>query len=140
MIGRRHTALAAYEDEFLKRLGGMVSIIELPEGRGKETQRKQQEEKHILNRVGDDFVLFDEQGCPVSSMDWAQRLAQLPGGGCLDFVVGGASGVSDGVRKRAGACWSLSRLTLPHQLVRVLVLEQTYRAVMIHRGHPYHRP
>ncbi len=54
-------------------------------------------------------------------------------------MIGGAGGVTEGVRSQAAQCWSLSRLTLPHQLVRPLVLEQCYRAFTILHGHPYHR-
>ena len=55
------------------------------------------------------------------------------------LLVGGAEGLDDSVRERADACWSLSRLTLPHQLVRILVAEQVYRAWSLNQNHPYHR-
>jgi len=74
-----------------------------------------------------------------TSMQWADYLGRLHGDARQDFVVGGADGVSDTVRASAGSCWSLSTLTLPHQLVRAMVLEQLYRAITIIQGHPYHR-
>jgi len=134
--------LAAYEDEFRKRLGGFaeMQVTELPEGRGKQiSQRRQEEGRHILQKAAKGFILFDERGRMHDSHGWASRLQQLPGDGCLDFVIGGAGGISDEVRAAAGDCWSLSKLTLPHQLVRVMVLEQLYRAFTILKGHPYHR-
>ena len=117
-----------------------ASVIELPEGRGKQSpQRKQEEAQHILGRAEKGFVLFDERGKQLGSKDWAAYLEHLPQNARQDFVIGGADGVDDSVRKAAGCCWSLSALTLPHQLARVLVLEQLYRGFSILKGHPYHR-
>lgn len=72
-------------------------------------------------------------------MEWAGYLRGLAGNAEQVFVIGGADGVADEVRQQAAACWSLSTLTLPHQLARALVLEQLYRACTILQGHPYHR-
>ena len=142
VVGRGARELADFESRFSERLRGMAGcqVLELPEGRGKQVaQRRQQEAKHILAQAGKGFVLFDERGQACSSMEWADFFRSLPGDGRLDFVIGGADGVADEVRREAGVCWSLSRLTLPHQLARVLVLEQLYRACTILQGHPYHR-
>ena len=143
VVGRGARELAAFEGRYLKRMQAWadVDVLELPEGRGRQVmQRRQEEERHILRQAAKGFVLFDEHGKSLSSMEWADALKQLPADGRLDFVVGGADGVSDAVRRHAGRCWSLSTLTLPHQLVRLLVLEQLYRAFTIMHGHPYHRP
>lgn len=142
VVGRGARDLAAFEGQYLKRMQpwANVDVLELPEGRGRQVaQRRQEEERHILRQAAKGFVLFDERGKALSSMEWADALKRLPADGRLDFVVGGADGVSDAVRRHAGCCWSLSALTLPHQLVRLLVLEQLYRAFTIMRGHPYHR-
>jgi len=142
VVGRGGRELADFESRFLQRLkaNAQFQIVELPEGRGKQvSQRKQEEEKHILAEAGKDFVLFDERGKALSSMDWAGHLRGLSGDASLDFVIGGADGVSDGVCRAAAHCWSLSALTLPHQLARAMVLEQLYRAFTILQGHPYHR-
>jgi len=141
-VGKGRTDLAACEADYLRRLRPFaeLSIVELPEGRGRHAaQVRQQEARAILQQAADGFVLFDERGRTLSSQDWADAFSRLAGNARLDFVIGGASGVDETVRRRAGQCWSLSRLTLPHQLVRVLVLEQCYRAFTILRGHPYHR-
>ena len=141
-VGRGGSDLASFESEFLKRLQGFadVQVVELPEGRAKQlSQRKQEEEKHIQKKVLPGYVLFDERGMSLSSIQWADHLRTLPGDAALDFVIGGAAGVSDDIRVQAGRCWSLSKLTLPHQLVRAMVLEQLYRAFTIIQGHPYHR-
>lgn len=142
VVGRGASELAAYETQFHKRLKSLASfvVVELPEGRAKQlNQRRQEEAKHILNAATPGFVLFDERGKSLSSKKWAEYLERLPGNAELDFVIGGASGVSDEVRDAAGAIWSLSPMTLPHQLVRVMVCEQIYRAFTIMQGHPYHR-
>jgi len=142
VVGRMVPELAEYEARFCKRLSGTCSlqVIELPEGRSKQlAQRRQEEEKHILKSVKENFILFDERGKSLPSTQWASYLQQLPGNAEQDFVIGGASGVSDEVRSKAGRVWSLSMLTLPHQLARVMVVEQLYRAWSITQGHPYHR-
>jgi len=142
VVGRGGSELAAFESRFVERLKSFAhcQVIELPEGRGKQvSQRKQEEARHILKQAQAGFILFDERGALHTSMQWADYLGRLNGDARQDFVVGGADGVSDAVRAGAGVCWSLSTLTLPHQLVRAMVLEQLYRAMTIIQSHPYHR-
>ncbi|MBL4775134.1 MAG: 23S rRNA (pseudouridine(1915)-N(3))-methyltransferase RlmH [Mariprofundus sp.] len=142
VVGRGSKDLSAFEARFIERLQPFAAcqLIELPEGRGKQVaQRKQQEAKHILQQARQGFVIFDERGALHGSKQWAQHLGRLQGDAQQDFVIGGADGLSDSVRQAAAGCWSLSKLTLPHQLVRAVVLEQLYRAFTIMQGHPYHR-
>jgi 23S rRNA (pseudouridine1915-N3)-methyltransferase len=84
---------------------------------------------------------LDERGKQLSSEELAKALGDLmrSGEAGLTLVIGGADGLGDEMRKRAHFVWSLSRLTLPHRLVRVVLLEQLYRALSIIRGEPYHR-
>jgi len=142
VVGRGARELSDFESRFIDRLKPFshCQLIELPEGRGKQVnQRKQEEARHILKQATAGFILFDEHGTLHASTQWADYLGRLAGDARQDFVIGGADGVADSVRAKAGACWSLSRLTLPHQLVRSVVLEQLYRAMTILQGHPYHR-
>ncbi len=142
VVGRGSRELAEFEARFMARLKPLApcQVIELPEGRGRQlSQRKQEETRHILKQARPGFILFDERGSLHASTGWADFLGRLAGDAQQDFVIGGADGVSDAVRGTAGACWSLSKLTLPHQLVRAVVLEQLYRAMTIIQGHPYHR-
>jgi len=142
VVGRGSRELSDFEARFLERLKPFAAcqVVELPEGRGKQvSQRKQEEAKQILKQAKKGFVLFDERGSLHGSTQWASHMATLSGDAQQDFVIGGADGVADEVRRAAGACWSLSKLTLPHQLVRAVVLEQLYRAFTIIQGHPYHR-
>jgi 23S rRNA (pseudouridine1915-N3)-methyltransferase len=85
---------------------------------------------------------FDERGDMLSSTNFADLVAmeEMKGGGApVWFVVGGADGLGDVARKRAKRLIAFGRLTIAHRLVRVLVMEQLYRAFKIARGEPYHR-
>jgi 23S rRNA (pseudouridine1915-N3)-methyltransferase len=85
-------------------------------------------------------VVLDEAGKAVSTQQLAQRLAQWRvGGRDVAFVIGGADGTAARLKAGAGWLWSLSPLTLPHGLVRVVLAEQLYRAASILANHPYHR-
>ena len=121
-------------------------LVELPDLRGAqsldEAQVKIKEGEMILRalREGDHVVLLDEHGAAFSSMDWARNLernaARLPKDWA--FVIGGPYGFSAAVRARSDAMLSLSPMTFSHQLVRVVFLEQLYRAFTIIKGEPYH--
>ena len=85
-------------------------------------------------------MLLDERGKQPTSRDLAGQLAAWQADGRdLCFIIGGPDGVSDNCRARAGFVWSLSNLTLPHGLARVIFVEQMYRAWSLLSGHPYHR-
>jgi 23S rRNA (pseudouridine1915-N3)-methyltransferase len=85
-------------------------------------------------------VVLDERGKPFATRELATRIAgwQMEGRD-VAFIVGGADGLSAAVKRDADVMWSLSPLTLPHGLVRVVLAEQLYRASTILRNHPYHR-
>ena len=93
----------------------------------------------VALQPGDQVCVLDERGTQVSSTELCELLKthEMRGTKRLVVVLGGAYGVSDAVRRR-GKTLALSRLTLPHELCRVLVLEQLYRARTIQRGEPYH--
>jgi 23S rRNA (pseudouridine1915-N3)-methyltransferase len=100
------------------------------------------EEQKILLAIKpqESIVLLDEHGEQLDSMQLSDRLQRWQiAGQDLGFIIGGPDGVSDLIRQRAGFTWSLSKLTLPHGLARVLFVEQLYRAWSIGKGHPYHR-
>lgn len=85
-------------------------------------------------------VVLDERGAQATTRELAAWLqAWMAEGVSPAFVIGGADGLADSVKARAGKLLGLSKLTLPHALARVLLVEQLYRAVCIIRGHPYHR-
>jgi 23S rRNA (pseudouridine1915-N3)-methyltransferase len=103
---------------------------------------KLQEEEMILKRLTNNqyLVLLDEKGKSLNSVQWSQQFQQLMNMGTKTCVllIGGAFGVTENVRKRAAQCWSLSPLVFPHQLVRLIVAEQVYRAYSILNNSPYH--
>lgn len=85
-------------------------------------------------------VALDERGEPWSTRTLADRLARWrDASDSVAFVIGSADGLDDSVRRQAAAVVSLSAMTLPHGLVRVVIAEQLYRAVSLLGGHPYHR-
>jgi 23S rRNA (pseudouridine1915-N3)-methyltransferase len=95
----------------------------------------------LLKRLKPDnyVILLDERGQEFHSISFAEYLNSLEGTvNQLDFVIGGPYGFSEEVYKRANALLSLSRLTFSHQLVRVVFMEQLYRAFTILKGEPYH--
>jgi 23S rRNA (pseudouridine1915-N3)-methyltransferase len=103
---------------------------------------RRDEEARLLAAVpkGARVIALDERGQAWSTQQLAKRLAGwMAEGRGLAFLVGGPDGLSETCRQRAERLWSLSPLTFPHSLVRVLIAEQLYRAWSILQGHPYHR-
>jgi 23S rRNA (pseudouridine1915-N3)-methyltransferase len=89
---------------------------------------------------GSCVIALDERGQAWSTAELAERLAGwLQGGRDVSLLVGGPDGLDPACRERAEDIWSLSRLTLPHPLVRIVVAEQLYRAWSLLHRHPYHR-
>ena len=85
-------------------------------------------------------VVLDERGALIGTVELARRIARWrQDGRDAAFVIGGADGLSAAVKQAADYTWSLSPLTLPHGLARVVLAEQLYRAVSILHNHPYHR-
>ena len=102
----------------------------------------QSESDKILRKIkpAEHVVVLDEGGKQFSSKQIAEKLdAWQTVGEDLVFVIGGPDGISKELLARANTCWCLSKLTLPHGLVRVLFAEQIYRAWSLLAGHPYHR-
>ena len=106
------------------------------------TEQKMREGKKILELVGrDDYiVLLDERGKEMRTVEFAEwiRKHTMMTGKRILFVTGGPWGVSDEVYKASDFRLSLSKMTFPHQLVRLLFMEQLYRAFTIIKGEPYH--
>jgi 23S rRNA (pseudouridine1915-N3)-methyltransferase len=116
---------------------------EIPESRGSQPeQRKREEATALLVKVGaSKLIVFDERGTGLTSLQFAQQIASLrdQGTASLACVIGGADGLDPMLREKSDLCLSFGAMTLPHQIVRVLVMEQLYRSLTILSGHPYHR-
>jgi 23S rRNA (pseudouridine1915-N3)-methyltransferase len=127
----------AYE-EYTRRLRSSmrVDLEELPVGKN-----KIQEEKRLLDRVGDDYVVaLDEHGKSLTTLALARWLGERKQEGRnLAFVIGGPDGLGPEILEKASLRWSLSGLTFPHAMVRVILAEQLYRAQSVLQNHPYHR-
>lgn len=103
---------------------------------------KQAEEELILKKLQPHhyLILLDERGKMLDSIQWSKQFQQCMNQGVktLVILIGGAFGVSDAIRQKARQTWSLSALVFPHQLVRLMVAEQVYRAFSILHHSPYH--
>ena len=129
-----------YPREWKFRLDALPTVH--PKKNDKSRQAMDAEGDLILAKLNaaEQVVLLDERGTQFSSQELPDRLAEWQADGRdLCFIIGGPDGVSDPVRQRADKLWSLSRLTLPHGMVRTLLAEQLYRAWSLQIGHPYHR-
>jgi 23S rRNA (pseudouridine1915-N3)-methyltransferase len=133
--------------EYLKRMPRetTVEIVELkPDkraaGKGSE-QVREAEARRILGVAGRDYLIaLDERGQELTTLQFADKMQQwLADGRDVALAIGGADGLHDKVKQAAHWQWSLSRLTLPHGMVRVLLAEQLYRAWSVLQNHPYHR-
>lgn len=134
--------------EYEKRLKRYINVewIEILDhkNRGKITSEelKKYEGQQILNRLkgGDALFLWDEKGKEYTSVQFSDFFRKKMSSGLknLVLVVGGAYGFSDEVYAKAQGKIAISKFTLPHQLIRVFILEQVYRAFTIIKGEPYH--
>lgn len=133
--------------DFTKRMPRELSvdIIDIkPEKRaaGNNTENIQLiEAKRILEAAGRDYIIAcDERGQEVTTLQLAEKMQSWQSlGRDVSIVIGGADGLHPSLKQQADWLWGLSKLTLPHAFVRVLLTEQLYRAYSVIQNHPYHR-
>lgn len=139
-------------NEYIKRLGSYakVNISEVPDEKAPEQlseaemlQVKEKEGERILAKIAEDafVIVLAIEGELWSSEQLAKELDKLAtyGRSKVFFIIGGSLGLSAAVMQRADAALSFSRMTFPHQLMRLILVEQVYRAFRINRGEPYHK-
>lgn len=139
-------------EEYLKRLSSYakVEIIEVPDEKAPEVlsdsemeQVKQKEGERILSKLYPDtyVIALAIEGKQKSSEELADTLDKLAtyGKSKIAFIIGGSLGLSKDVLSRADEKLSFSKMTFPHQLMRLILVEQIYRAYRINRGEPYHK-
>lgn len=139
-------------EEYLKRLSAYtkVTIVEVADEKAPEMLSenekfavKQREGQRILDKIPPDahVIALAIEGKMITSEQFADRLDHLNtyGKSKIAFVIGGSLGLSEEVMKRADESISFSKMTFPHQLMRLILLEQVYRAYRIIRNEPYHK-
>jgi 23S rRNA (pseudouridine1915-N3)-methyltransferase len=132
--------------EYSKRLPSQFSLklIEIPAVKrgGNNARAIEEEGARVLQAITADtrVIVLDERGKSWQTRELSKAMDDwLHDGRDVAFVIGGADGHAESVRQRAERLWSLSALTLPHGMVRVVLAEQLYRAWSLLQGHPYHR-
>ncbi len=127
-------------DDYSKRFPRNISVTwhYIKHGAGDQSSSITQESETILKTINKKakVILLDETGVQISSPQLSRKL--FVDSQDITFIVGGAHGVSEEVKARADYVWSLSNLVFPHQLVRLILAEQLYRAYTISINHPYH--
>ncbi len=108
-----------------------LEVVEVRKGKSKE-----EEGERLLSKAKGFVVALDERGKELNSREFAQLVSAHSN---LSFLIGGADGLSEEVKRRANFLLSLSKLTLQHDVARIVLLEQLFRAQEINRGSPYHR-
>jgi 23S rRNA (pseudouridine1915-N3)-methyltransferase len=139
-------------DEYAKRLRSYTSlrILEIPDekvsSRATASQKRKVRERegaHLLNAVpsGAEIIALHPEGTDISSIELAERIGtwEVEGPHMVAFLIGGELGLSEQVLNTAHLRISLSRMTFPHQMVRLILLEALYRGFRQVRGEPYHR-
>jgi 23S rRNA (pseudouridine1915-N3)-methyltransferase len=143
-VGKKHEDwVASGIERYQKRLRGPFSIewVLLPPSGADEPRARQDESERIqkLLRATDYVILLDERGKNIDSPALASLLTtQFNASKSIVIIIGGAYGVDESLRSRADFSWSLSALVFPHQLVRLILTEQVYRAQEIENGGGYH--
>jgi 23S rRNA (pseudouridine1915-N3)-methyltransferase len=119
-----------------------IEVIELKEHKATNSESIKHAESEALLKAASGYVIaLDETGKIFTSEKLSQRITTLENQSIslVSILIGGAEGHSDVLKTSAKELWSLSALTLPHELARLVLLEQLYRAETIRAGHPYHR-
>ena len=138
-IGRMKKSSPFYSpyQEYEKRLKGKLELLEL-EGSNQKEELNKLKSKIDKNAP---LIALDETGDVISSLEFSQKISKIQNikTGKFQFVIGGADGLDGDIRQQADLVLSFGRLTWPHMLARVMLIEQIYRTQLILSGHPYHR-
>ncbi len=142
----KNKELAILAKEYQKRLSPFCKLqtIELPavpflsEGDKEKSKRKEGEKiiAYLDKNSTENFFLLEEYGKEFSSIDFSKKLTSLSG--CITFIVAGTLGFSEEIKKLNLPRLSLSQMTFPHEMARILLLEQIYRTISIINGKKYH--
>jgi 23S rRNA (pseudouridine1915-N3)-methyltransferase len=129
--------------EYEKRIRRPLTIYEIESKIKNAAAAQKDEAKKIKHHLKNNayIIALDERGESLKSTAFAQKINHLQNTGeqCLQFIIGGADGLTEDIKSQARMSLSLGKATWPHMLARVMLLEQLYRAQQIIAGHPYHR-
>ncbi len=146
--GPERDLVERYRERFVdmsRKLGFRgLEIHEIAESRARDTATRMAEEATAISSLipdGSVIVALDERGKAVDSAAFAKQLGQWRDESTANvvFVIGGADGLSPELRRKIKTVFAFGQATWPHQLVRIMLMEQVYRAATILAGHPYHR-
>lgn len=130
-------------NEYIKRLSWKVTIIDIPTRPTSNIPQQQEKEgQDILRYVDNEYVIaLDPRGKQLSSEEFADHFEswQQQHQNNLTFVIGGAFGLSNALKQKANMLLSLSKMTMPHRIAKLMLIEQIYRSYTIMQGHPYHK-
>lgn len=138
-VGRlKHGPQKDLFETYLKRMSWQTNCRETDSGKSPDDEEKKI--LPLLSKQGK-VIALDERGKDLSSTAFAQKIGawQTEGMSNFTFIIGGADGLSENIRKQADLMLAFGRQTWPHQMVRIMLIEQLYRAQQILSGHPYHR-
>lgn len=130
-------------EDYKKRIRWSLTIYELESKHSDPKKCQLDEEEKILKHISDQAIVvaLDERGDGLKSLDFAKMLENFKNNGDnhIQFIIGGADGLTQKTRDKTDILLSFGQQTWPHLLARVMLLEQVYRAQQILAGHPYHR-
>ena len=141
----KEKALTSLIEEYVKRISGYskISITEVADEANDRSDVKEIEGQRILKQIKDDayVILLDLQGKEIDSVQFSKLIHDINTyhASNITFVIGGSLGVSEQVRKRADYRLKISEMTFPHNLARLIILEQIYRAYKIANNETYHK-
>ncbi len=140
-VGKTKLAEKTLEDKYLKRITKFnTSVIEINEKNIDQNIKKQEEKIASLCENSSPLIVLDNMGKEFTSPEFATFLENMENNhGLINFVIGGASGLSQEFKKNSYLSISLGKMTYPHLLARILLLEQIYRSQSILTSHPYHK-
>ncbi|PCJ25477.1 MAG: 23S rRNA (pseudouridine(1915)-N(3))-methyltransferase RlmH [Rickettsiales bacterium] len=142
-VGKMSAELATLAKHYQKMIGWEVRSVELVHSKKlKDEQIKQYEAKLIKEKLTKNahIVALDLSGKHLTSHEFSKLFSsQMMRGGDIDFIIGGAFGLDESIISEASARLCLSKMTFPHQIAKLILLEQIYRAQTILNGHPYHK-
>lgn len=131
------------QEDYRTRIRWDLMIHEIESRITDEKEQQKEEQRFILSKLDEDsfVIVLDERGDGLRSLDFSHTIEKIQNTGVsrITFLIGGALGFTDEVRNKANMMLSFGQQTWPHMMVRVMLLEQVYRAQQIMAGHPYHR-